>query len=68
MKSNIYWIVRHAQRGVHDLRFAVKCWWLSHHIDFVEWRMTVTATLPQSITRPVPATIQHGGRYAVRPL
>lgn len=68
MKARLYWTIQHMNRGIHDLRFAASCWWLSQRVDFLEWRWRLDALMPQPQTIPAPARVQQRGRYAVHSL
>lgn len=65
MKARLYWTIQHTKRGVQDLRFHVKCWWLSQHVDFLEWRWRIDRLMVQPQPVPIPIQSQQGGRYAV---
>jgi hypothetical protein len=64
MKARLYWTIRHMNRRMHDLRFAASCWWLSHRVDFLEWRRRLDQLMPQPIL--VSIRTQQRSRYAVR--
>ena len=65
MKARLYWTTQHMTRGIHDLRFAATCWWLSQRVDFLQWRWRLDALMPSPQPMPVPAPVRRGGRYAV---
>lgn len=58
MKANLYWTIQHLKRGMHDIRFAAKCWWLSQQIEFLTWRIQVDLRF----SVPAPAVLKHGDR------
>lgn len=64
MKSRVFWIIQHLKGFAQDLRFTAKCWWLSQHVDFLEWRWRVDGLLPSS--RPAMVPIQRSGLRVVR--
>jgi len=45
-------IVRFHDRIAHELRFCVTCWWLSQHVEFLEWRLRLEALMPPR--NPIP--------------
>lgn len=65
MKTWLYWTIRHMNRRMHDLRFAVSCWSLSQRVDFLEWRWRLNVLMPQPQTIPAPVPAQQRGCYAV---
>lgn len=66
MKAKLFWAIEHAKRGIHDLRFATTCWWLSQQVDFLEWRARLDALMPKQQPVPAPVPVRQGGRYAAR--
>jgi hypothetical protein len=68
MKSQLYWALQHLKGGTQDLRFAVRCWWLTQQIGFLEWQWKVDAVVPQSVPQPVPVVAPRARRYALHQL
>lgn len=68
MKARLYWITQHMTRGIHDLRFAAICWWLSQQVDFLRWRWWLDGLIPQFQSVPAPVRVEQGNRYAMRSL
>jgi hypothetical protein len=68
MKAKIYWTAQHMTRGIHDLRFAATCWWLSQRVDFLQWRWRLDGLMPQLQPVPAPVRVEQGNRYAMRSL
>lgn len=66
MKAKFYWTTRHLKQTARNLRFSARCWWLSQQIDFLEWRMTVNATLSQPVAQPGLVATPQGGSYAMQ--
>jgi hypothetical protein len=52
MKTRLYWATQHIKRGIHDLRVAAICWWLSQQVDFLRWRCRLDALIPYA--QPIP--------------
>jgi len=68
MKAKLFWAIQHTKRGIHDLRFAAACWWLSQQVDFFERRSRLEALMPPPQPMPVPVPVRQRNRYAVRVL
>ena len=66
MKTTIYWTMQHSRRAVHELRFRATCWWLSQHVEFLEWRLRLEALMPPAQSDPSPTSAGQGSQYAVR--
>ncbi len=66
MKAKLYWLGQHLKQDIHDLHFNMKCWWLSQHVDFLEWRWRVDGLLPSSQPIMVPVPVRQGGRHVVQ--
>lgn len=58
MKAKLFWAIQHAKRGIHDLRFAATCWWLSQQVDFFERRSRLDALLPKQPSVPAPVPVR----------
>jgi len=65
MKTTIYWARQYSCRAMHEYRFRAICWWLNRQVEFLEWRMRQTASMPAEEPKPVPASVGQGGRYVV---
>ncbi len=65
MKAKFYWALQHLTSGMHELRFAASCWWLSQQVDFLEWRWKLDALMPHPQPIPAPVRAEQRGRYAM---
>ena len=68
MKTTIYWTIQHGRRGVHDFRFRATCWWLSQHVEFLEWRLRLESLMTPAPSNPTPTSVRQGGPNAVHAL
>lgn len=50
MKTTIYWAIQHCCSVVLEFRFRVACWWLSQHVEFLEWRLKLEGMLSPAYT------------------
>ncbi len=66
MKAKIFWTIQHLKRSARDLRFTAKCWWLSQHVDFLEWRWRVDGQLFQPQLAASSIQMDSRERYAAQ--
>ena len=65
MKTTIYWTMQHSRRAVHEFRLHATCWWLSQHVEFLEWRLRLDVLIPPTQSVPTSTSAGQGGQYAV---
>jgi len=66
MRTTVYWTIQHSRRSANELRFRVTCWWRSHQVESLEWRLRLEKLMSPAHCDPTATSArqraQSGGR------